>query len=527
MAVQIIITNAGRAALINAANTGTNPVQITQVGLSATAIVPTPAMTSLTGETKRLSTMSGDVVADDVIHLTVRDESNQSYSVRSFGLYLADGTLFAIYGQAALLVQKSAQSIMLLAVDVKFADIAAADLTFGNADFLLPPATETVQGVIEIATQPEANTGVDDQRALTAKKARAALMTWLLALDGAGSGLDADLLDGQHATDFLQASLFTGTQILSRLIAVDGAGSGLDADLLDGQHASDFLQASLFTGAQILSRLIAVDGAGSGLDADLLDGQHASDFLPASLFTSAQILSRLLTVDGAGSGLDADLLDGQDGSYYANVIARLGFTPLNATVYTPADVFAKVLGLDGAGSGLDADLLDGYQATAFLQASLFTGAQIISRLGYTPLNTTAYTAADVLAKALTVDGSGSGLDADLLDGRHASDFALLSGWEYGSNANGYWRKSPDGVIEQWGSFTGNFAEGAQIRNFPIAFTDLNSVMMQSNTMNTAGTNNNDIWTQSGLISLTQFRVVFQATSSGNYGSGARWYAIGK
>jgi hypothetical protein len=39
----------------------------------------------------------------------------------------------------------------------------------------------------------------------------------------------------------------------------------------------------------------------------------------------------------------------------------------------------------------------------------------------------AYTAADVLAKLLTVDGIGTGLDADLLDGNHASVFALLAG----------------------------------------------------------------------------------------------------
>jgi hypothetical protein len=37
------------------------------------------------------------------------------------------------------------------------------------------------------------------------------------------------------------------------------------------------------------------------------------------------------------------------------------------------------------------------------------------------------TAAQVLAKLITVDGAGSGLDADLLDGSHASAFALLAG----------------------------------------------------------------------------------------------------
>jgi hypothetical protein len=41
----------------------------------------------------------------------------------------------------------------------------------------------------------------------------------------------------------------------------------------------------------------------------------------------------------------------------------------------------------------------------------------------TKLNSSAYSASDVLAKLLTVDGTTSGLDADLLDGNHASAFA--------------------------------------------------------------------------------------------------------
>ena len=42
------------------------------------------------------------------------------------------------------------------------------------------------------------------------------------------------------------------------------------------------------------------------------------------------------------------------------------------------------------------------------------------------LDASAYTASDVLAKIKTVDGSGSGLDADKLDGKHASEFAANS-----------------------------------------------------------------------------------------------------
>jgi len=42
------------------------------------------------------------------------------------------------------------------------------------------------------------------------------------------------------------------------------------------------------------------------------------------------------------------------------------------------------------------------------------------------LDSSSYTAADVLAKILTVDGDSSGLDADTLDGSHASAFAASS-----------------------------------------------------------------------------------------------------
>lgn len=58
----------------------------------------------------------------------------------------------------------------------------------------------------------------------------------------------------------------------------------------------------------------------------------------------------------------------------------------------------------GTGSGLDADTLDGHDSTYFLASS-------------------SYTAADVLTKIKTVDGSGSGLDADTLDGHDTSYFA--------------------------------------------------------------------------------------------------------
>lgn len=258
MPLNIIVTDAGRAAIVNAQNTGTAPVTISEVGFSAGPLVPTAASTALPGEIKRLSTLAGDVVANDTIHLSVTDASADVYVLRSFALYLADGTLFAIYGQTDPVLNKTAASVGLLAIDVIFADIAAAALTFGNTDFINPPATTERAGVVELATAAEAQAGIDALRALTPAGAKAAVLGWLLAQDGAGSGLDADLLDGQHGAWYaditgrlgftpLNAATYTAADVCAKLLTVDGAGSGIDADLLDGQNGSYY--------ADILARL--------------------------------------------------------------------------------------------------------------------------------------------------------------------------------------------------------------------------------------------------------------------------------
>jgi hypothetical protein len=159
--------------------------------------------------------------------------------------------------------------------------------------------------------------------------ATANLLTAMKAVDGAGSGLDADLLDGLHASAFARTSDLTGllatANLLTAMKAVDGAGSGLDADLLDGLHASAFARTSDLTGllatANLLTAMKAVDGAGSGLDADLLDGLHASAFARTSdltgLLATADLQYQIWLVDGAGSWIDADLLDGMHASAFS------------------------------------------------------------------------------------------------------------------------------------------------------------------------------------------------------------------
>ncbi|MBM4318526.1 MAG: hypothetical protein FJ125_00845 [Deltaproteobacteria bacterium] len=70
------------------------------------------------------------------------------------------------------------------------------------------------------------------------------------------------------------AAYDTPEGVLAALLGVDGTGTGLDADLLDGKQAGDFLLRSA-----LLAEIRKVDGHDTGVDADLLDGTEGSVFL--------------------------------------------------------------------------------------------------------------------------------------------------------------------------------------------------------------------------------------------------------
>ncbi|PFH10989.1 hypothetical protein BCF11_3427 [Collimonas sp. PA-H2] len=165
--LQIIITNAGRAALVNAEHNGTAPLKITEIGITAAVFTVGKETIALPGEIKRIKTISGEVVAPDTMHVTVRDDSSDTYTMRGIGYWLSNGVLLGVYSQPEPILQKSTQSMMLLAADVVFADIKATSLTFGDANFTNPPATVDRQGVTELATGDETVAGTDGTRAVT------------------------------------------------------------------------------------------------------------------------------------------------------------------------------------------------------------------------------------------------------------------------------------------------------------------------------------------------------------------------
>lgn len=196
MSIALVITTAGRAALLNAAHTGTSGLVVTAIGLSATAVVADASATALPGELKRVTTFGGSLVDATTLHVSIEDDSADVYDLRAFALYLSDGTLFALYGQADAIYSKTAASIGLLSADIAFADSSAGAISFAGSGFTNPPATTSVVGVLRFATTDEARAGTATGIGISPASAKAALLDWLLTQDGAGSGIDTDLWRG-------------------------------------------------------------------------------------------------------------------------------------------------------------------------------------------------------------------------------------------------------------------------------------------------------------------------------------------
>ena len=167
----INITDAGRAALVNADHTGTAARKIVQAGIATAPFTFDSGLQALPNELKRLDTISGETIATDTVHATIRDDSADQYTTYGFGLYLDNGVLLGTYCQPTPIMEKAPVAILLLAVDLVFKELDVTALSFGDTSFTNPPATTERPGVIELATQAEVDAGTDHARAITPKTA--------------------------------------------------------------------------------------------------------------------------------------------------------------------------------------------------------------------------------------------------------------------------------------------------------------------------------------------------------------------
>jgi len=167
MPLEFILTTAGKAAIVNAQNTGLNPVVIASVGIGSASWSPTASATALNTEIKKITTIAGTGIADNIIHVAAQDLTDDTYSVREIGLFLADNTLLAVYSQVTPLVVKQPDATSLITVDLVVTGVAPNSITVGGTGFINPPASTTVAGITAYATNAETQTGAEAFKAVT------------------------------------------------------------------------------------------------------------------------------------------------------------------------------------------------------------------------------------------------------------------------------------------------------------------------------------------------------------------------
>jgi microcystin-dependent protein len=289
MAFVFTVTIAGRAALRNASGDGTSAVRIATVGLTATAFT---SGQPLPNEIKRVSTIKGGATAADTIHVTVSDAGADVYTVRGFGLYLTDGTLFASYGQTGVIVEKSAQSIMQLAADIQFLEVTADQIIFGDTNFNNPAATVDMLGVVKLASDTDAVAGTDNVRAVTPRALLAALN------DRLGTGAPTTFFKSLLLKPSVSA-LCTALGIRGAAQYDPGHGNGLDADLLDGKEGAFYLDYRNMTNAPsplIPGQIIVFAGIATPVGTLPCDGKAYSRSAYPALFNA------IGTIYGNGDG---------------------------------------------------------------------------------------------------------------------------------------------------------------------------------------------------------------------------------
>jgi len=297
---------------------------------------------------------------------------------------------------------------------------------------------------------------------------------WTSGTDGSGSGLDADLLDGQQGSYYAPASHNHNGVYLPI------SGKAADSELLDGVNGASYLRSDTndsFTGNELhfptLDLSISnnnaqnqgntyfrgdgthfVFGLNSGNTLYMNYGNSAGAFRTEGTITHNSSLVGTKpwgnSNDGSGSGLDADLLDGQQGSFYRDAsnidagtlpIARLP-SPLNSSQAH------AVTGSAFATTGSPEGVLEYQQASGITDTKLApssdwhntirmghgnpysyyssTIAMQMTGTGYGQIKTQSIqnnTAAGWRTQWDSAnDGSGSGLDADLLDGINSGSF---------------------------------------------------------------------------------------------------------
>lgn len=300
---------------------------------------------------------------------------------------------------------------------------------------------EQLGGTIDPNTAPSSaqyltlatNANLTNERVLTASGG--------LSLSDGGAGANATLIIADAgvtnaklanmAQNTLKGRVSSGTgvpedltaaQLVSIITTADGAGSGIDADTVDGIQGASLVQTSrqVLAGAGMegggtlaTDQTIGIAGGGvvntmlSNMTPNTVKGRITGSTGSPEDLTAGNLISIIATADGAGSGLDADTVDGIQGA---------AITQTSRLVSTGS-------GLTGGGD-LSADRTISIATNGVTNAMLaqVSTARIKGRVTAGTGDVEDLTASQVVQFLQSADGASSGLDADLLDGLQATDF---------------------------------------------------------------------------------------------------------
>jgi len=238
-------------------------------------------------------------------------------------------------------------------------------------------------------------TGVDIEGTITATGSISSTpqgTLWGTVNDGVGSGLNADLLDGYHASTTRNAANTIPIRDANGYLQLGwiNTTSGATTSTINKIYASNDGYIRYVTPATLISQLgiwtSGNDGAGSGLDADIIDGWNFTNSGSNSAVNADTINSNGITyytsgvTNFSGNSTDGALYSQRYSDAWQHQIAadyRSGQIAVRGKNNGTWTAWNKVwtAGNDGSGSGLDADTVDGVQASSIMQ---LTGAQTIT-----------------------------------------------------------------------------------------------------------------------------------------------------
>ena len=388
-----------------------------------------PAFSEVTGKP---TTLSGYGITDGVNSVSVTGSGNAvtAASVSGYVLTLTKGTTFLVKSTFDDLFEKVALDGGGYAIRAKYALYSESWISAKGKN---PDAGGTAAGgpdTLEELDDVQIGTKVNGQVLswnATSKK-------WVNAAVPAGldeAALASYLVENGYVTTSALTELATKTEVDER---IDDLVNGAPAAYDTLKEIADVLQGNVDSIGDILTAL-----GGKADKATTLAGYGITD---AYTKTAADGRYALKSVSiSAGTGLTGG------GNLSANRTLSLAAVGTAGT-YTKVtvDAYGRVTGHSSLAAGDIPNLpwskitsgkpttLGGYGITDGVNAVSVTGSgnavtaasvsghKLTLTKGSSFLLSSSYTAADILAKLKTVDGSGSGLDADLLDGIQSSGF---------------------------------------------------------------------------------------------------------